>query len=229
LMSREVFATRGVKPILCSFSNVAASGGYFAAAGCDMIFAEPMTITGSIGIFAGKLDLSGLLAKLGIAVDTVKRGAQADADSWYHGYTDEERAAERDQLAYAYSRFVGAVAEGRRLPKPAVDELGRGRVYTGQQAFEVKLIDRFGGIGDAIDEAKRRIGLAKDAEVRLFELPRTSNSILGAISNLLGARAQELVLPDLPLIRALLRSLPPSLLVDPDRPQARLPFAIDWQ
>jgi protease IV len=229
LMSREVFATRGVKPILCSFSNVAASGGYFVAAGCDMIFAEPMTITGSIGIFAGKLDLSGLLAKLGIAVDTVKRGAQADADSWYHGYTDEERAAERDQLAYAYSRFVGAVAAGRRLPKPAVDELGRGRVYTGQQAFEVKLIDRFGGIADAIDEAKRRIGLGRDAEVRLFELPRTSSSILGAISNLLGARAQELVLPDLPLIRALLRSLPPSLLVDPDRPQARLPFAIDWQ
>src|SRR4029077_16521397 len=88
LISREVFATRGVKPILCSLSNLAASGGYFVAAGCDMIFAEPMTITGSIGIFTGKFDLAGLAAKLGITIDTFKRGKHADLESMFRPYTD---------------------------------------------------------------------------------------------------------------------------------------------
>src|SRR5690606_7775251 len=121
LVSREVFQTRGVKPIICSLSDLAASGGYFIAAGCDMIFAEPMTITGSIGIFYGKFDLSGLLSKIGVTVDTYKRGKRSDVESLFRPYTSEERAVLLDKLRYMYGRFVGAVAEGRKLTKDQVD------------------------------------------------------------------------------------------------------------
>jgi protease-4 len=115
LVSREVFATKGVKPIICSFSDLAASGGYFIAAGCDAIYAEPMTITGSIGIFYGKFDVSGLLAKLGVTSETFKRGKRSDVESYFRPYTDDERTALFDKLKYMYGRFVGAVAEGRKL------------------------------------------------------------------------------------------------------------------
>jgi protease-4 len=129
-----VFATRGAKPILCSMGDVAASGGYFIAAGCDTIFAEPMTITGSIGIFYGKFELSGLLRKLGITTATHKRGQHADVESFVRPYTEEERALLLEKLSYMYGRFVGAVAEGRRMKKEQVDAVGRGRVWTGEMA-----------------------------------------------------------------------------------------------
>ena len=172
LIAREVFATRGVKPILCSMSNVAASGGYFVAAGCDTIYAEPMTITGSIGIFTGKFDLAGLIAKLGITTDTYKRGTHSDEDSMFRPYTDEERAKLMEQMRYMYSRFVGAVAAGRKLTRDAVDQVGRGHVYTGDEALPNKLVDTFGGLGDAIEDAKRRMHLGADTKVSLYELPK---------------------------------------------------------
>src|SRR6185312_219507 len=178
LIAREVFATRGVKPILCSMSDLAASGGYFVAAGCDEIFAEPMTITGSIGIFYGKFDLSGLLAKVGISVDTYKRGAHADVESLYRPFTDEERAKLLDLLRYSYGRFVGAVADGRHLSKTDVDAVGRGHVYTGEQAKGIKLVDAFGGLGDAIDEAKRRAKLAPGEKIHIVEMPAAPASVL---------------------------------------------------
>src|SRR6185437_15569915 len=107
LIAREVFATRKVKPIICSMSNYAASGGYFVAAGCDVIFAEPTTITGSIGIFSGKADLSGFIKKLGIDVSFYKKGAHSDSESWFRPYTAEERAGLLDTLRYMYGRFLG--------------------------------------------------------------------------------------------------------------------------
>src|SRR5207249_2501931 len=153
--------TRGVKPIVCSMSNLAASGGYFVAAGCEAIFAEPMTITGSIGIFSGKFELGALARKLGITTDTYKRGARADMEGMFRPYTDEERGVLKDQLRYMYGRFVGAVAEGRGLTRDAVDAVGRGHVWSGAQAMPIKLIDRYGGLGDALAEAKRRMGVAE--------------------------------------------------------------------
>jgi protease-4 len=122
LVSREVFATRGAKPILCSMGDVAASGGYFIAAGCDTIFAEPMTITGSIGIFYGKFELSGLLRKLGITTETHKRGQHADVESFVRPYTEEESALLLEKLSYMYGRFVGATNIMTAMPavKPTV-------------------------------------------------------------------------------------------------------------
>ncbi len=233
VMSREVFKTRGVKPIICSMGDVAASGGYFLAAGCDVIFAEPMTITGSIGIFYGKFDLSGLMARLGVTTDTFRRGARADMESMYRPYTPEERTLLRDRLTYFYRRFTGAVAEGRKLTQTRVDELGRGRVWSGQQAAGIGLVDRLGGIADAITLAKERIGLSPDDRVRVIALPRVSAGLLGTLVSLLGARAQAptpaIGLGDLPAVRAVLGAIPPSLLVAPESVQARLPYEIVWE
>jgi protease-4 len=230
LIAREVFATRGVKPILCSMSNLAASGGYFVAAGCDAIFAEPMTITGSIGIFYGKFDIAGLAGKLGITTDTYKRGKHADLDSMFRPYTDDERAVLQGNLRYMYGRFVDAVAEGRGIQPDAVDAVGRGHVWSGAQAMPIKLIDRFGGLGDAIDEAKRRIGMAAADKVQLRELPDQPASLLGALGTLIGVSGERTPGPsELPAIRQLLEGVPASVLVDPGKPQARLPFTITWQ
>ncbi len=230
LVSREVFETRGVKPILCSFGDYAASGGYFIAAGCDLIFSEPMTVTGSIGIFYGKFDLSGLIKKLGITTQTHKRGARSDMESLFRPYTDEERRVMLEKLRYMYGRFVGAVAEGRKLTKEQVDAAGRGHVYTGAMAKPIQLVDRLGGLGDAIEEAKRRMGLSTDAKVQLFELPKQSTSLLGVVANLLGANAQQpLGITDLPIVQDLVRGIPGSILVSPDAAQARLPYEIVFE
>ncbi len=229
LVAREIFATRGVKPVLCSMSDLAASGGYFVAAGCDTIFAEPMTITGSIGIFTGKFDVSGLATKLGITTHAFSRGKRAGAESLFRPYTDDERAALMKELQYMYSRFIGAVAEGRSMTKEAVDAVGRGHVYTGAQAMPNKLVDRFGGIGDALDEAKLRMHLAKDAKVTLVEMPEPPTSVLAALVKLAGASTSRLEVTDLPVIRELVRALPLSILVEPLAPQARLPFDVIWQ
>jgi protease-4 len=243
LISREVFATRGVKPILCSMSDVAASGGYFVAAGCETIFAEPMTITGSIGIFYGKFDLSGLLAKLGITSTTVKRGKRSDIESYDRPYTEEEGAVLLDKLRYMYGRFVGAVAEGRRMKKEEVDAVGRGHVWSGEMAKGVRLVDRFGGLGDALDEAKRRMGLSADARVQIYELPTIPQSLVSKVGRLLGARAEGPdaggaggdgdndalgALEGVPALRELIRGFAPSVLLAPPSPQARLPFELTW-
>ena len=230
LISREVFATRGVKPILCSMSDLAASGGYFVAAGCDVIYAEPMTITGSIGIFYGKFDLGGLAQKLGITTDTYKRGKRSDVESLYRPYTDEERAVLLDKLRYMYGRFVGAVAEGRSMKKDDVDAVGRGHVWTGAQALPIKLVDKFGGFGDVLDEAKRRMKLGPNARVQLIELPNAPTSLLGTLTSLLGVHAAEPVsLTDLPMVKSVLAGIPASVLVQPDAAQARLPNDIIWE
>ncbi len=229
VMSREVFKTRGKKPILCSMGDVAASGGYFLAAGCDVIFAEPMTITGSIGIFYGKFDLSGLMEKLGVTSETFRRGKRSDMESMYRPYTDEERAVLLDRLTYFYGRFTGAVAQGRNMTQTKVDELGRGRVWSGSQAQGVGLVDRMGGIADAIALAKERMGLGPDDRVRVISLPKLGSGLLGLLGLLGGAREPALGIGDLPAARALLDAIPASVLVAPDTVQARLPYDVVWE
>ena len=229
VIAREVFATRGVKPILCSMGDVAASGGYFIAAGCDVIFADAMTVTGSIGIFTGKLDLSGLLAKVGVTTATVKRGLHADMESMYRPYTDDERAIVKDRLGYFYRRFTDTVATGRNLTAARVDELGRGHVYTGAQALPLGLVDRLGGVGDALAMARVRMGLAEDARVRIVSLPALRPGLLELIGSFAGAPEREAGLADLPAIRAALAAVPASLLAEPDAIQARLPFELIWE
>ena len=133
-----------------------------------------------------------------------------------------------EKLRYMYGRFVGAVAEGRKLTKDQVDALGRGHVYTGAAAKPIQLVDKFGGLGDALDEAKRRMGIDPGTKVQIYELPKVSTSLLGRLTGLTSAQAKPAIeLTDLPMIRELVRGVPPSVLVGPGVPQARLPYDIE--
>ena len=238
VMSREVFKTRGKKPIICSMGNVAASGGYFAAAGCDKIFADPMTITGSIGIFNGKFDLSTLLSRMGLSWSTYKRGKRADAESYFRSFTDEERAVMKRMLHYFYGRFIKAVADGRGLTTEQVDSVGRGRVWTGAQAKPLKLVDEMGGIGEAIDAAKTAAGMPLAEKAQLVFLPKAETNLLekligGGVPGLSdkagdsGFKLEDLIPGGAAMNIAEL--FPASLWADPTAIQARLPFAIVWE
>ena len=226
LIAREIARTRKVKPVVCSFGDVAASGGYFIAAACDPIFASPSTITGSIGIFTGKFDLTGLANKLGVSVDTTRRGAHADIESWWRPYSDEERRVLLEKLRYYYDRFVDTVAEGRKLTHAEVDRVARGRVWTGAQAQakEIGLVDKLGGFMDAVVEAKRRAGLGEWEPVELEALPDEPTTLLGQLLALLGIRVEGEVsaLKIVPGIVELLRALPASVMAAPSTPQARM-------
>jgi protease IV len=229
MIAREVFKTRGVKPIICALGDVAASGGYFAAAGCDVIYAEPTTITGSIGIYTGKFDISGLLSRLGVTWAIYKRGHHSDRESYLRAYTAEEQTRVKEQIGYYYGRFLSAVARGRGMTERQVDEVGRGRVWTGRQAVDAKLVDELGGMGDAIARAKRDAGISDGELANLVELPESSPGLLGRLLGIdLNAAEPQAAAVLGAVLGELREAVPGSMLVDPSAPQARLPFFIRW-
>ena len=160
LIWRELVRARQEKhkPVIASMGDTAASGGYYVAAGADLILAEPSTITGSIGVFIGHFDASSLFDKLGLNFATVKRGQSADLFNPDRSLTDDERKTMQAWVDEFYDTFLERVATARNMQKPEVDELARGRVWTGAQAVEKRLVDRIGSLGDAIAEAKVRAG-----------------------------------------------------------------------
>jgi protease-4 len=225
LIARELERARAVKPVVCSFGDLAASGGYFLAAPCQRIFAAPSTLTGSIGIFSGKFDVSGLLAKVGVTFEMYQRGTHASLESLYRPYTPEERASILEKLRYYYGRFVDTVARGRGLTPQQVDAIGRGHIWSGRAAQARGLVDEFGSVGDAIADAKQRAHLAADEPVELEEMPEEPSllrTILGLLGINLSVHAETTPLTLLPGVCELLRALPGSLLVEPSLPQARL-------
>lgn len=231
LIARELARTRAVKPVICSFGDTAASGGYWVAAGCDTTLAQPSSITGSIGIFSGKADLSGLATRLGVAVELGGRGAHADMDSWFRPYTDEERELILGRLRASYQRFVEAVARGRALGAEQVEAVARGRVWTGAQARERRLVDTLGGLAEALQLAAERAHLSPRAEREMIVLPDEPSTLLGLLAQLVGLRTAgspgPAVAEAIPAaLRALAGAVPASLLLGPSTPQARLPFQL---
>jgi protease IV len=230
VLARELARTAQFKPVICSLGDIAASGGYFIAAACSRIYAAPSTLTGSIGIFTGKFDVSGLAAKLGISLETYERGAHASIDSLYRGYTDDERVLILQKLRYFYGRFVDVVARGRSMTPAAVDAVGRGHIWSGDAALRRGLVDEFGGLMDAVAEAKRRAGLDERARVTLQAVP-DQPGLLGQLLALLGIGGDHVAAPsetDLlsRILAPALRGLPGSLLLEPNVPQARLDFDV---
>jgi len=151
--------------------DVAASGGYYVAMAGDAIVAQPGTITGSIGVFGGKLAVQGLYDKLGLSKEILTRGRNAALFSSYRPWTDEERATFRKLMTTFYEEFVTKAADGRGKTYDEIHAVAQGRVWTGQQALEVGLVDRLGGLDDAVEVAKERAKIAKDQEVALVILP----------------------------------------------------------
>jgi len=159
------------KPVVVSFSDVAASGGYYVGASADVVVAQPGTLTGSIGVFVVRPVVGGLLDKLGIGFATVQRGDHADILLATQPLDPGTRERLEDEVASVYDLFVERVAEGRSLTPTHVDEVGQGRVWTGAQAHEQKLVDVLGGLHDAVNELKERAGLERDADVALMPYP----------------------------------------------------------
>jgi protease-4 len=168
---REVARTVGRKPIIVSFGDVAASGGYYIACAADSIFAMPNTITGSIGIITGKLDLSGLYDKIGLDKEVITRGRYADLYGTDGQFNDEERAVIRAQMTRAYDHFVELVADGRHLSADSVDAIGQGRVWSGEAARERGLVDRFADLHECITVAARMAGIKSGEDVDVVVLP----------------------------------------------------------
>ena len=174
LLWRAVRALRREKPVVASLAEVAASGGYYLACAADCVIAERSSLTGSIGVIGGKLDLSGLFRRIGVGLDAVERGARAGMHSAARGFTDEERELVRGEMRALYETFVARVAEGRGLAAAAVERAAQGRVFTGGRALALGLVDALGGPLEALAEVRRRAGLRRAEPVLVDLHPRVS-------------------------------------------------------
>jgi protease IV len=159
------------KPVVASMSDLAASGGYYVAAAADKIVAEPATLTGSIGVFVIRPMLAGALEKLGIGTAALTRGRYADLLLSTQPLSEGARERMRSEVQGIYQQFVARVAEGRGMEPERVNELGRGRVWTGEQAKEHGLVDELGGLRDAVIVAKGLANIPADADVVLQPFP----------------------------------------------------------
>jgi protease IV len=181
---REVCRVRAAgKPVVVSMGQLAASGGYFIACPADVIVALPATLTGSIGVFGGKLVVSELLDRIGLNTGMLSHGARSLMFSPRRGFSDDERERLAATIDAIYDDFVAKVAHGRGRPVTEIDSIARGRVWTGSDAVGIGLVDELGGLRDAARIARSRAGLAEDAPVRpaihiapLARLGRAKNS-----------------------------------------------------
>ncbi len=171
---RELTITRTAdpsRPIVASMSDLAASGGYYIAIPADAIVAQPGTLTGSIGIFGGKIVIGGTLGKAGVGTETVISGANADMYSPFTPFTAQQRAKVEEFMQDFYKGFVGKVAESRKSTPDKIHAVAQGRVWTGRQALAHGLVDALGGLDTAVAMAKERARIPADEEVQLVVYP----------------------------------------------------------
>ncbi len=187
---REVQLTKGVKPIIASMSDVAASGGYYISAPCDTIVAQPNTITGSIGIFGILFNFGDFLEnKLGITNDGVKTGDYSDIFNVTRSLNDQERQIIQSMVNDGYETFINRVSEGRNLSKEDVLEVAGGRVWTGEQAYERNLVDVLGSFDDAVKIAAEKAGVADDYRLSYYPRPKPFiEQLMGKLSDEADAR-----------------------------------------
>lgn len=229
LIWREVMRLREKKPVIASLGGVAASGAYYIASAADVIYAEPTTMTGSIGIFYGKADVSGLLGKVGIDVTTFKRGAHADMESWTRPYTPEERRKLLGQISEYYNMFLDRVVEGRGrgFTREIADKRGRGRIWSGADAKQHLLVDEIGGYAEALERARAVGFVARDTKV--FHVPKQQRGLIFRLAKML-VRTRDPspmdMLLSMPDLRGTLRAAVPFAFAAEGTPQARLPFGI---
>lgn len=185
LMWRELMRAREKKPVMISMGDVAASGGYYLALAGDKVFAENGTITGSIGVIAGKAVLHGLYTQVGVTKEILTRGQRAALFSDYHAFSPQERERLDGEILSFYRDFLEKVATCRALSLEAVEPNAQGRVWTGRQAWTRGLVDEIGGIEEALLEAKKRLGIAPDTSVVIERFPKPPS--LWRISKLMRA------------------------------------------
>ena len=167
--SQEIYEAlrnaRTKKPVICSMGEVAASGGYYIACGCDSIVANPGTLTGSIGVILSYAVLEELFRKIGIGYEVIKAGAVKDLASPFRQMTPQERALLQSMIDDVHLQFMEAVSEGRGIPLDSVKLFADGRVFSGRQAYNLKLVDRLGTQDDAVIMAGTMAGLKDTPKV----------------------------------------------------------------
>jgi protease-4 len=178
---REITRLREVKPVVVSMGDVAASGGYYMAVAGDWILAGPATITGSIGIYGGKLNVAGLYRKLGLGVETIERGARAGMMSGFRDFTPGERAVFERHLREFYDGFLERVGRNRGLTSAEVDSVAQGREWSGLAAYDLGLVDALGGLDEAFAAARERAGIGPDEDVVVEVFPRISHPFLSRL------------------------------------------------
>ncbi|PYN82093.1 MAG: signal peptide peptidase SppA [Candidatus Rokuibacteriota bacterium] len=166
----EIFKRTARIPVIAVMMDVAASGGYYVALGADTIIAHPTTVTGSIGVIMVTMNAEGLMQKLGLATATIKSGERKDMGSPLRTLTGDERKIFQSVIDGLHGQFVARLVQARQIPLETAKTIADGRIYTAQQALELKLVDRIGYMDDALQIARRAIGVA-DARVVVYHRP----------------------------------------------------------
>lgn len=201
------------KPVIVSFGGVAASGGYYVASGADVIYAEPSTITGSIGVYGGKFSAGELFEKAGVGTEIFARGRNASMYAMSRPMDDVEYAALDRLIGETYRQFKDRVAEGRGMTPEEVEVVARGRVWSGVDAQQVGLVDELGGLTDAIERARLEAGIPERARVQVV----TYKGLEGAWGEEVTETAQAakaFFQPEIPLPEPLLTMAPYLSLAD---------------
>ncbi len=217
----ELSRARQRKPVVVSMSDMCTSGGYYIATASDQIVVESTTMTGSIGVFGGKADITGFYHKLGVTTATIKRGRNADFLSLTSPYSDEERAILKRQISDLYRNFTSLVADSRQLSIDSVDAIAQGRVWSGSSALRLGLADREGTLLDAVSSAAELAGL-REGDYRVVEIPMRKS--WPSVPNLVMMGLAGFVGIGLP--GDLDRGLLPLAAGDDKNPQYRLPYDI---
>ena len=222
VMWREVVLAKKEKPVIVSMGDVAASGGYYISCAADSIFAQPNTITGSIGVFGVLMNAKKMVNnKLGIMIDTVKTNRFADLGSPFRPLTELERNIIQQGVNDIYTDFITKVAEGRGMKVADVDSIGQGRVWSGEDALEIGLVDKLGGIKDAIACAAR---MAESESYRVLEYPEKKDPFEQMMEDLTGKGEEALLKRRLGNYYEYVKDV--ETLMNMEGVQARLPYQI---
>jgi protease-4 len=221
---REIYLTKKVKPVVVSMGDYAASGGYYIGCAADSIVAQPNTITGSIGVFGVLFNGKNFLKnKLGITVDTVKTGQFADIGSFTRPYTAAEKAIIQKRVEKVYATFLGHVANGRRKKIAEIDSIAQGRVWSGEDAKRIGLVDALGNIETAVKMVAK---LAKVSHYKLIALPEQKDPFTKILSELAGDAEQSFVKHHLGNSYLYYEKL--NSFVGTNGIQTRIPFIVDF-
>jgi protease-4 len=216
---RETVLAKEAKPFIVSFGDVAASGGYYISTHADKIFASPTTVTGSIGVFGVIPNFKGIMNDFGVTTDEVKTNKNSSYISVTRPMTAFEADVMLDGIKKVYKTFTGKVAEGRQMNVEEVYKIAEGRVWPGTTAKDIELVDEFGGLYDAIDEAAEMAGLE---EYRLLSWPKQQDPITQMIEEITGQKQTSILKSELGPLYPYYESL--KTMSEMEGIQARLPF-----
>ena len=223
------------KPVVASMGDVAASGGYYVSMCAKRVFAEPGTVTGSIGVFGMKIVTGGVYEKFGLKTEVVSRGKNSGAASGLTKWSESERKALTETVEDVYDQFLskavaGRQANGQKLDREGLEKLAGGRVWTGRQAKANGLVDELGTMDDAIAFAKKEAGLDPKADMELLMLPRPVSFLdkigEGGLPFGLSLQAEMKAVPG---AEKVLKGLAPLLVAPKDRVRMALPYVLEWK